>query len=450
MNIMNTIMGIAILSLPSTFKALGIVFGAFILIMMMLFHDCICRIMIKLKNATGHVNYTSIGMDTVKHCWIKIAIKSTMVLLCFGVCILNLGVFNAGLQDIVIKIEGVSETEDFLGEFCSKKYYVVPIVSILFIPLLIVKNTEKLSYLGYVSVSGTLVFIVCLFIAFGKKVSDNVIDYSEIGWFITKDPGSAGLIGIFKNIPTATMAFTFQFNYFAYYKDLKDVTDKKMNKVTLRSLVSVCTLYLCIGICGYLIFGNKLEANILDNFIAEYKYFGKGLVITLVVSYLFVAGLSFPIIFFTCRNFILSIIQDIRNSKKDADVVVIHETKQIAEAISAHPKDIKLTRSAFFDGQKIKEINITNKEKSSVARKIRKTSNYECDEKIKETEEELEASARDIGLKEKLIDDDLGFDREKGDEYKNILAQNRSLLKEEQKKIDVQYETLSPRLKTQD
>ena len=146
---------------------------------MMVFHDCICRMMIKLKNTTGHVNYTSIGMDTVKHCWIKIAIKSTMVLLCFGVCILNLGVFNDGLTDIIIKIEGVSETT-FLGSFCSHKYYVVPIVSILFIPLLIVKNTEKLSYLGYVSVSGTIVFIVCLFIAFGKKVSDSAIDYSEI------------------------------------------------------------------------------------------------------------------------------------------------------------------------------------------------------------------------------------------------------------------------------
>lgn len=58
------------------------------------------------------------------------------------------------------------------------------------------------------------------------------------------------------------MAYTFQFNYFSYYKDLEAVNDKKMKKVTVRSLISVACIYQIIGIFGYLSFGSKLKLSI--------------------------------------------------------------------------------------------------------------------------------------------------------------------------------------------
>jgi amino acid permease len=88
-----------------------------------------------------------------------------------------------------------------------------------------------------VAVAGTIAFIVCLIIGFFMKMDS--LDYSDIGWFVTKNTGEDAIIGIFKNIPTITMAFTFQFNFFSYYKDLENVTDKKMRKVTNTSLISV-------------------------------------------------------------------------------------------------------------------------------------------------------------------------------------------------------------------
>lgn len=380
-------------------------------------HNIICKVLIKLKNSTSHVNYTSIGMDAVKHCWIKISIKITMILLTFGVCILNLNVFNSGLTDIFLKVVEI-DPEGILASICNNKICVVPVIAVCFIPFLLQKNTEKLKYLSYASVFGTVVFIICLFIAFFMRIKD--IDYSDIGWIYTKDTGTSAILGVFENIPTATMAFTFQFNFFSYYKDLEKVDDKKMQKVAFRSLISVATIYLIIGIFGYLMFGSKLKISILDNFIDEADYFGKTLVTILTVGYLLTSGLSFPIIFFTCRNFCLSIIQDIRNSKKDAEVLVIHESKQIADAFQVKVNEIKITRSSFLGGQKVKSLSIVNK--------VRKVSGESLSDQINETDESRGNSVKNFGLKKKLLEKEKENELDNG-EFKK-LTPNHTLIKE--------------------
>ena len=89
MNIMSTIMGIAILSLPSVFKVLGIVVGALLLIVMVFVHYTVCMLLVKVKNITAHANYTTMGLAAVKMGWIKPLIKITIIFLCFGVSVLN-------------------------------------------------------------------------------------------------------------------------------------------------------------------------------------------------------------------------------------------------------------------------------------------------------------------------------------------------------------------------
>ena len=80
MNIMATIMGIAILGLPYTYKSLGIIPGAIMLIIMMCAHQFVCSILLRVKNLTEHANYTTMGISAVNGEWIKYVIKITMVL----------------------------------------------------------------------------------------------------------------------------------------------------------------------------------------------------------------------------------------------------------------------------------------------------------------------------------------------------------------------------------
>lgn len=95
------------------------------------------------------------------------------------------------------------------------------------------KSTDKLKYVSYLSVGGTVTFIVCVFVAFFMKRKD--INYDEIAWLYTNDTGWKAILDIFINVPTLTMAFTFQFNFFSYYKAMENASDKKMKAVSLKS-----------------------------------------------------------------------------------------------------------------------------------------------------------------------------------------------------------------------
>jgi amino acid permease len=133
MNIMSTIMGIAILSLPNVFKSLGIGFGAILLILMLWLHTVICKILTKTKNLTTHANYTTMGYKAIPRPWIKPIIKATMILLTFGVSVLNLNVFATSITDIFMKIIEIDKEGEF-AKIIQKKYCVVPIVALFFIP----------------------------------------------------------------------------------------------------------------------------------------------------------------------------------------------------------------------------------------------------------------------------------------------------------------------------
>ena len=98
-----------------------------------------------------------------------------------------------------------------------------------------------------------------------------------------------------------------------YYKDLDGVTDQKMSRVTLRSFISVSVVYQIIGILGYATFGENIQPNILENYIAEIDKFGKVITTIITIGYMCTAGLSFPIIYLVCRNMTVSLIQDMRN-----------------------------------------------------------------------------------------------------------------------------------------
>jgi amino acid permease len=61
------------------------------------------------------------------------------------------------------------------------------------------------------------------------------------------------------------MAYTFQFNFFSFYKSLENPSDVGMLKITNRSLVSVMCIYIMTATFGYLTFGNATQSKILDN-----------------------------------------------------------------------------------------------------------------------------------------------------------------------------------------
>lgn len=121
------------------------------------------------------------------------------------------------------------------------------------------------------------------------------------------------LVSIASHLPQICMAYTFQFNFFAFYKSLDGSNDKKMLNITGRALFSVFMIYWIVSFLGYVTFGNSVQGKILDNLNTEKNQFGVVFLGIINFSFMFLSALGFPMLFFNCRNFCVSVAMDIWN-----------------------------------------------------------------------------------------------------------------------------------------
>lgn len=64
-------------------------------------------------------------------------------------------------------------------------------------------------------------------------------------------------------------------------------------------------------------------------------------------------------LFYTSRNFCVSVIQDLRNSKPNGSLVITKDTKKVANELNVQVKDIKVEKSkSVFANKKIKTVSI--------------------------------------------------------------------------------------------
>ena len=118
-------------------------------------------------------------------------------------------------------------------------------------PFAFSKSTDGLKWSSYVSVSCAVIFIFSVIVAFGIRVSRGEIDFSKTAWFWTNNTGYEAWLDIMKVLPQITMAFTYQFNFFSFYKSLDKSSDQKMLSVSWSALVGVTIIYLMTSILGF-------------------------------------------------------------------------------------------------------------------------------------------------------------------------------------------------------
>ena len=123
-NIMNTVMGVAILSLPNVFYVTGILPGIIGMVLFYFMHYVVCVYLVKAKNNTHHANFTTIGKSSVG-VWSVPYTKFVMIFNAIGVCQLYLSIFYTVFRTFVITIGGATKG-DFFYDVFSVKYYVVP------------------------------------------------------------------------------------------------------------------------------------------------------------------------------------------------------------------------------------------------------------------------------------------------------------------------------------
>ncbi|KAK3240774.1 hypothetical protein CYMTET_49404 [Cymbomonas tetramitiformis] len=118
-------------------------------------------------------------------------------------------------------------------------------------------------------------------------------------WF----PDEFKMQKVIGSVPVFTTAFVCQYNLHPLMHELAEPKHENMTRVTKYSLTITTIVYIFVSSCGYILFENDIETDVLKNFdeglnIANPKY----LTSVLKFGYVLTLAFSFPVISFSLRQ----------------------------------------------------------------------------------------------------------------------------------------------------
>eukprot|EP00828_Plagiopyla_frontata_P013746 TRINITY_DN1823_c0_g1_i2.p1 TRINITY_DN1823_c0_g1~~TRINITY_DN1823_c0_g1_i2.p1 ORF type:complete len:503 (-),score=41.08 TRINITY_DN1823_c0_g1_i2:91-1599(-) len=312
-NVMNTTMGCGILSLPLVLSKFGFVIGLLSIILAYFLVILTCKLLIKSKNLARQADYGKIGIICFKKAG-EIIIKIMIIVDTFGMVVSYVIIFGTAVDKIIEKADqNVQGSRPF---YENRKLYQI-IACFLIIPFVYAKSTERLKFASYICFLSILIYAFVTMYNMAQRFKQG--NTGDFEWVPGSNFDFYQALSSFCNI---FVAFTFQFNFYPIYKDLKVRTDENMMKIIYWSQSLVMILYLESAICGYLAFGNSIStANIIENFTED--DIGIVLYYMVFISFSFVCITSVPANFFESRNQLLSfyceIVEYFKKDKSQAE-----------------------------------------------------------------------------------------------------------------------------------
>ncbi|KVI07038.1 Amino acid transporter, transmembrane, partial [Cynara cardunculus var. scolymus] len=283
-NVSTSIIGAGIMSIPATFKVLGVV-PAFILIVLIgWLVDVSVEFMLRFTYAGGSTTYAGLMKESFGR------IGSVTVQIC--VMIQNLGCLIIYLIIIGDVLSGDQSGEGSVHLGVLQEWFgihwwntrdvaILIVVVFVMLPLVLFRRVESLSMSSAVAVLLAVVFVgICSAMAISAAIKGQ----SKSIKLLPQLNNQVAFYNLFTAIPVIVTAFTFHFNVHI-------------------SLVVCALIYFCIGLFGYILFGDSIEADILVNFDhASGSMVGSVLNDIVRLSYAFHLMLVFPLLNFSLRS----------------------------------------------------------------------------------------------------------------------------------------------------
>jgi amino acid permease len=248
-NILNTILGSGMLAMPYAFKNYGIIPGAIFLIWSGFCSFLGLFLCVRSAEFVGRrSSFNSISKLTFPGG--SVAFDMAVGIKCFGVALSYLIIIGDLMPEVVKGLFSVSD-----GLLIERRFWITLSIAIL-IPISFLRRLDSLKYTSLIALGSILYLYVLTIYYFAEPESKHADDVKLIGI----SGGALGALSIF------IFAFTCHQNIFTVYNEIVDNSRRSMNTVLLSSIFVALTLYLSMGILGYIMYGDKAEGNILTNF----------------------------------------------------------------------------------------------------------------------------------------------------------------------------------------
>ncbi|KAH7841472.1 hypothetical protein Vadar_030269 [Vaccinium darrowii] len=298
-NVSTSMVGAGIMSIPATFKVLGIIPGLILILIVALSVEVTVEFLLRYTNSGKAVTYGGLMAESFGK-FGSVGLQVCVMVTNLGALIIYLIIIGdvlCGNQSEGTLHLGVLQEWFGIQWWNSRACALLFVVLFIMLPLLLIRSIESLKH-----ASGVSILLAVMFVAICSAMAIHAMweGKTQRLRLVPDFANGVSFFDLFTTLPVFATGFACHFCVHPVRAELSRPSE--MSSAVRISLVLCVVIYFAVGLFGYLLFGDSIMADILVNFDQNAdSAIGALLNDTVRLSYAIHLMMVFPVVNFSLR-----------------------------------------------------------------------------------------------------------------------------------------------------